>query len=73
MIRAVIDRIQSSMSTLWGQTPAASQAGAFVVAVLNLLAPGATFDSSAIDEAIAQTEGVPSALEQVALNLISQH
>ena len=27
MIRAVIDRIQSSMSTLWGQTPAASQAG----------------------------------------------
>jgi DNA-binding SARP family transcriptional activator len=52
---------------------AASQAGAFVVAVLNLLAPGATFDSSAIDEAIAQTEGVPSALEQVALNLISQH
>jgi cell division protein FtsW len=28
VIRAVIDRIQSSMSTLWGQTPAASQAGA---------------------------------------------
>jgi DNA-binding SARP family transcriptional activator len=52
---------------------AASPAAGFVTAMLDLLAPGAAFDIAAIAEAVAQTSGVPSSLEQVALDLISQH
>ena len=52
---------------------ASSPAAAFVVAALELLAPGVAFDASAMGAAVAQTGGVPSALEQVALDLISHH
>jgi predicted ATPase len=52
---------------------ASSPAAAFVVAALELLAPGVSFDASAMGAAVAQTGGVPSALEQVALDLISHH
>jgi predicted ATPase len=50
-----------------------SPAAAFVVEALDLLAPGVAFDPSTIGAAVAQTCGVPSALDQVALDLISQH
>ena len=50
-----------------------SPAAAFVVEALDLLAPGVVFDPSTIGAAVAQTCGVPSALDQVALDLISQH
>ena len=67
MIRAVFDRIQSSMSTLWGQTPAASQAGASQGLPVNL---GGYEFARAPQGAAARLYGIDQALLWVVVALL---
>lgn len=50
---------------------AASPAVGFVIAMLDLLAPGFAVQTQDIADAVTQTSGVPSELEQTALDLIT--
>ncbi len=49
----------------------ASPAAAFVMAMLDLLAPGLDIDMSIVIDAVTHSSGVPSGLEQIALDLIT--